>query len=130
MKKRILSIVLSIVMLVSLLPTTALAQATYGHPGHSCGDCSHIENDPHKTVLSSKWTEWDDGTSLPTNAGNYYLTTDITLSEGHTFFSEVTICLNGHSITVGSGGNILVGIPAGKNLTITDCSDSDSGKIT
>lgn len=37
MKKRILSILLSVVMLCSLLPTTAAASA-YGHDGHICSD--------------------------------------------------------------------------------------------
>jgi len=129
MKKRILSIVLSIVMLVSLLPTTALAQATYGHTGHTCGSCSHIETDPHKTVLSTEWTAWDANanpnfkTTLPTS-GNYYLTDDITISQGEWISSELTICLHGHTITITGTDNIQVY----SNFTITDC--TGNGKIT
>ena len=123
MKKRILSIVLSIVMLVSLLPTTALAiydpqehalcqvhNCTVDHNGNS-----NVEDD-HTAVTFEAWT-YDN--SLPTTPGNYYLTKDVELLEGYSLISgTVTLCLNGHSITLPSGE---VGFSVSGTFNLTDC---------
>ncbi len=125
MKKRVLSVLLSLVLLLGLLPMTALAvEPEHPHSTHSCTSCGHHANDPHKTVLSSEWQAWGTDNALPETAGNYYLTTNVTLSQGHSFLKAVTICLNGYTITIGNGGNIQVG----NVVTITDC--TVNGKIT
>ena len=68
---------------------------------------------------SIAWTATD---SLPTSAGNYYLTKSV--SESWTVpTGEVNLCLNGQTIS----GSITVG--SGASLTLTDCSSDNSGKI-
>ncbi len=105
MKKRILSIIMCIVMLVSLLPTTVWAAED---------TCDHNE-----------WTAWGDTDSLPTTSGTYYLTEDVELSgnkqlgAGH----SLSLCLNGHSITFTSNSYINVG-NSGARLDICDCKGS------
>ena len=128
MKKRILSIVLSIVMLVGLLPTTALAINVYGHDGHfDCGEsCSHVADDPHKTVEDADWEEWISPDYLPTAAGNYYLAVDVTIGSTWVPSTDTVLCLNGHSITK-TGTGTVIRVSANRTFTLTDCG---SGKIT
>ena len=75
------------------------------------------------------WQPWNSGDSLPTTAGYWYLTEDVTLT---TRFAEIKtasvyVCLNGHTVTAkakgsdGLGTNIWRLTGAGK-LTVCDCS--------
>ena len=81
-----------------------------------CGGNGNVNGHEHDTA-GTGWTEWTPADSLPTSAGNYYLTQSVsgswTVPKG-----KVTLCLNGQtisdSITVGNGAS----------LTLTDCSDS------
>ena len=69
---------------------------------------------------------WDKATSLPTG-GNYYLTTDVTIStQTRLENTDLNLCLNGHTITVTTGRAFYM--TDGANLTLTDC--QGSGKIT
>ena len=113
MKKRILSIVLSIVMLVSLLPTTALALETPAHAHDMSVDCggSGVTFEP-----------WDGTGTFP--GGNVYLTKDITLTEALTISGTVNLCLNGHSITHSGIRTITVSEDA--TLNICDCGSGGS----
>ena len=75
------------------------------------------------------WTEWTTSNSLPTVAGNYYLSSDVTLSNTWAVPSgETSLCLNGKTIT-GSGNGIVIEIGSGSILNLYDCSGS-AGKIT
>ncbi len=75
------------------------------------------------------WTEWTTSNSLPTEAGNYYLSSDVTLSNTWAVPSgETSLCLNGKTIT-GSGNGIVIEIGSGSILNLYDCSGS-AGKIT
>ena len=95
MKKRILSIILSIVMLVSLLPTTALALPSHSHC--VCG-ATHSDIGDHTTETSKNFGAWVNATSLP-ESGSYYLNTDVVLTATANITGELNLCLNGHSIT-------------------------------
>lgn len=65
--------------------------------GNTCPD--HI----HGTHTEISWTPWDKTDSLPTTAGSYYLTDDVTLSAAWEVpGSETSLCLNGYTITVDS----------------------------
>jgi hypothetical protein len=44
-----------------------------------CG--GKAKNMPGHTCAGVEWTEWTGTTTLPTTAGNYYLTANVTLSE-------------------------------------------------
>ena len=98
MKKRILSVLLCLCMVMALLPTTALATHNHGTTGISS--------------LSDDMT-----------AGSYYLTDDVTLSTAWTPANDVTLCLNGHTLTLQAG----ITVSSGKTLTITNC--GSTGKI-
>lgn len=134
MKKRILSIILSIVMLVGLLPTTAWASHTYGHEGHyDCHGSCHVDRDPHKTVKVRDWTVWDgtdkDDVTLgdQLTAGSYYLTGNVEVNSV-TIVGEVNLCLNGRTITTTNGYGAFH-VKSGATLNICDCSTSLPGKI-
>lgn len=103
MKKRIFSWGLMLSLLITLLPVRVLAAG---------GTC----NGSHDgwTALTA------DTTSL---SGNYYLSDHVTASGNITVSGTATLCingkvldLNGHNITVGSGGS----------LTICDCQTTDT----
>ena len=96
MKKRILSIVLSIVMLVSLLPTTALAMPS--HTDHCVCGAAHISIGDHTTETIKTFEAWKNAASLP-SSGSYYLDTDVTLTATANITGELNLCLNGHSIS-------------------------------
>lgn len=126
MKKRVLSIVLSIVMLVSLLPTTALAmpapEAPHTHP--VCGaTCTH--NDDHSTPES--WTkltasDLSNGTLSLTDGKSYYLGEDITVSSFVEISGEVNLCLNGHVLSLDeSAEDCVIVVDANSTLNLCDC---------
>lgn len=84
-----------------------------------------VEKHEHNDVTFTPWTAAD---SLPTDAGNYYLTKDVTLTETWNVPSgETTLCLNGKTISV-TGGNIAIQIDASCTLNLYDC--QNAGNIT
>lgn len=56
----------------------------------------------------------------PLSAGNYYLTSDITLTDTITIEGDVNICLNGHKIT-GPADKPAFKVPADSTLKIYNC---------
>lgn len=74
-------------------------------------------------------SDWTAITSLPTTAGNYYLTGNVDLTatwevpEG-----ETHLCLNGKAITMTEDANTIQ-VPEGATLHLYDC-QGDKGKIT
>lgn len=98
------------------LAAFALPQAEHTHC--ICVGTAAVNGHEHDSD-SIAWTATD---SLPTSAGNYYLTQSVsgswTVPTG-----EVNLCLNGQTIS----GSITVG--RGASLTLTDCSSDHSGKI-
>lgn len=72
---------------------------------------------------------WSDSTSLPTAAGNYYLTVDVELENTWYASSEVVnLCLNGHKITCSD--ITAISVKPGCTLNVYDCSEYESGTIT
>lgn len=98
------------------LAAFALPQSEHTHC--ICAGTAAVNGHEHDSD-SIAWTATD---SLPTSAGNYYLTQSVsgswTVPTG-----EVNLCLNGQTIS----GSITVG--SGATLTLTDCSSDNSGKI-
>lgn len=78
---RILSFVLSLVMVVGLLPMstlTAFAADEHSHP--ICGS-THTDIGDHTAACSNMaWTKWESTNSMPTEAGAYYLAENVILS--------------------------------------------------
>ena len=72
----------------------------------------------HNGVTFTKWTSTN---SLPTSAGNYFLTADVTISSTWNVPSGTTnLCLNGHGIKkTGTGSAVKVG--EGRTLKLYDC---------
>ena len=78
-------------------------------------------------------TEWLVGDRYALSAGSYCLSTDLTLDAGIKITGNVTLCLNGHSITANHDGDVIA-VNSGATFTLTDCkggnSDAAFGKIT
>lgn len=120
MKRRILSFVLVLAMVLSFVPVFAVAAEEEvkaspkagGHTNaaHKCEECD-----------STDWTPWNSGSTLPTE-GHYVLTSDITLTGEITMTGDLHICLNGYVLT-GKGDRRLIGTKsnADTTLVITDC---------
>ena len=94
-----------------------------GHDKHPiCGDVNCKE---HETI---SWNAVSDLTKI-TGAGHYYLTQDVKIEDPWSPANGVTLCLNGHSITlVGYDNSSVIEVESG-NFTLCDCSGS-KGKIT
>ena len=71
--------------------------------------------------------------AIYSNAGNLYLTDDIRIDGTIVIATDVTLCLNGHSITSTANGDVIE-VAADKTLTLCDCRGGDEtaeyGKIT
>lgn len=76
------------------------------------------------------WTEWTSSNSLPSQAGNYYLTNDITILGAWGVPSGTTnLCLNGHTIKAIVNYGQAINIGGGAELHIYDEAEK-TGKIT
>ena len=105
--------------------------------GSTCNGSGH-EKETSKTTFAKEirqengklyigdeeWKVRDDRYWL--SAGTYYLGTDITPNHKIRIDGDVTLCLNGKSITAGYSQEVIY---AGKNFTLTDCANT-SGTIT
>ncbi|MCM1334120.1 MAG: autotransporter adhesin family protein [Bacteroides sp.] len=77
------------------------------------------------------WMEWTETTKLPTDAGKYCLTADVTVTKETTITADITLCLNGHIITntgTEQTNNIFNVSGEAGNFTLCDC--KKSGKLT
>ena len=93
---------------------TMVASAHEDHP--ICGaSCTH--NNEHPAI-----TNWKGVANLRTisRSGNYYLTGNVTLTEGWVCRYDVTLCLNGYSI-IANGDFDAITVGAGKTFTLCDC---------
>ena len=91
------------------------------HEHPICGKtCSHTGT--HTDI------EWKPVSGLDeiTEAGNYYLTQDVTSSKTWTCSSNVNLCLNGHSITRNGDGNA-INVTQNATFTLCDCNGSNAG---
>jgi len=72
---------------------------------------------------------WNETTSMPNEAGSYYLTQNVSLNKWVLPAGNTNICLNGHTITItNTSGVDYVNIGEGKNLSIYD--NEGNGVIT
>ncbi len=91
----------------------------------TAGNYSYYSLVPHKHG-DKELTAWRSADSLPTDAaGTYYLTKDVTFTSAQEISADVSICLNGHTITGETA------VQNGGKFTLTDCKEgSFDGKIT
>lgn len=133
MRRRILSFILTLCMVMALMPATMQVSAA-DHDNHCICGANHTNIGEHiaESKPSGGWTEWNNASALPDTPGHYYLTTNVTVSMSWSPVDGTVLCLNGHTIT-GNGSVITVGnysSEAGVNFTLTDCATSDNpGKI-
>jgi len=86
-----------------------------------CGGENAAEG--HTVHFPLMWTPWTKTDSLPTAAGNYYLTGNVLLKSNSDYFMPdgVQICLNGYVIRGVGGTNKPTLYANGGTLTVTDC---------
>lgn len=110
MKKRVLSAALSLCMLLTLLPTAALASDDTTNPGTSPA-----------TTLQEKITAAENGDTVSLSEDK---TGSITVSAG----KDITLDLAGHKLT-NTANNHTVTIDKGASLTVLDSSEAQTGAI-
>lgn len=110
MKKRVLSAALSLCMLLTLLPTAALALDDTTNPGTSPA-----------TTLQEKITAAENGDTVSLSKDE---TDSITVSVG----KDITLDLAGHKLT-NTANNHTVTIDKGASLTVLDSSEAQTGAI-
>ena len=95
--------------------------AIYYSTGTASGSEPTTETHTHEG-----YTAWESNNSLPTAAGNYYLTCDVVLSGTHSFSNNVNLCLNGHSITNNGEGAVLrTQFSDSLTFNLYDCDDTE-----
>lgn len=144
MKKKALSLLLSVLLCALLVPVMATAATTSTHTHCICGDPDCTENEYVSDSIHWKveFTAWTDAlareqnggnatasNSLPKKQGNYYLTKDVTLGDTWYPSNVINLCLNGHDIS----GNVrylsrpIIGVSG--TLSITCCDTALHGRI-
>lgn len=127
MKRRLLASILTLVMLLSLLPTAVLASdepPTQGTPTEVSQEAQNGDQQQQETKeISSVGGELTTG-SYVLNA-DVELQTDLTVPEG----AVVTLDLNGHTLK-GTGNDSVIVVNGNGVLTVKDSSGNNSGKIT
>lgn len=138
MMKRSFALLLAMVMVLSMLPMNILAEGQstaekntqYTAPltqhdhlasgdAHVCEHCvaagkTGAEATPAWTAVAAN------ATTLPTEAGHYYLTGNITVNGVELTNADVVICLNGYTVTAKSGQRFYT-LKNGAVLTVLDC---------
>ena len=86
-----------------------------------CGEENATEG--HTVHSPLMWTPWTNTNSLPTAAGNYYLTGNVILKSNSDYSMPdgVQICLNGYGISGADGTNKPKLYANGGTLTVADC---------
>lgn len=127
LKQKLISLITAMTMIMPLFSAMPITAGAAEHIHPVCGKtCAHTGDEAHEDIT---WTAWENGNLIPTEAGNYYLTKDITLQDGTQISGNTKICLNGHTIT--QNGNFgAITIASTGNLDLCDCSAEQNGKVT
>jgi uncharacterized repeat protein (TIGR02543 family) len=88
------------------------------HESHPICGASCSDDEKHQ---GTTWTAWTSTTSLPTEAGSYFLTGDVTLANTWTVSKDVVLCLNGFTVKRSSYGSSVISVADGVTFTLTDC---------
>ncbi len=81
---------------------------------------------------SLTWLPWTSAIQMPKEAGNYFLTTDVSISTLIELTDcNINICLNGHSITCDgvTSGDRIYSLKNGAELSICDCTAKEEGGV-
>ena len=129
MKKRLFSILLSICMVLTMMPMAgggvfAQTSETTEHKHCVCG-ATHKTIGDHKAEDIKKFEATD---SLPTTAGYYYLTENVTITSTWEPVNGTVLCLNGKTIRMNAAGDA-ISVGKGETFILTDCTEAQ-GSIT
>lgn len=95
----------------------ALYMATDGSHKH-CYCMGAASSCDHEIV---EWVAWESTTTLP-SSGHYYLLNDVVLDAEQSISSEVSICLNGHTVTAAEGKRHISTVKdSGASIVLCDC---------
>lgn len=129
-QRRALTLLLTLAMVVTMMPMTALTVSAADTPHTHCicgADNCTVEE--HGGTI--EWTEWSNTTSLPTTAGYYYLSDDVTYTTQYYWEKSwdvadgTYLCLNGHTIYMDQK---YINVISSKQFTLCDC--GSGGGIT
>lgn len=96
--------------------------------GHfHCICCDKVDTHDHSEL---EWQAWESTTTLPTSAGNWYLTDNVVLSAAYEPVDGVNICLNGHVIRQSNASARVIKVNSGRNFQVTDCNPSVEHKFS
>lgn len=139
---RLGSLVLTVCLLAGMLPVTVKAA---GHEHYLCTGGAACTEIGHTCTAETTFIEWTDTlaveqngptatamNSLPVAAGNYYLADNVTLDGVWAVTQDITLCLNGKTVSYGGTSLIDNFVTVRGNeakLTLTDCSPEESGKL-
>ena len=112
----------ALLLLPALIAATSVMMVAF-NGGTFSHDAVLGEPDVHTHDGMTPWgDESGQETSLPNSAGSYYLTKDITINSTWNVSSNITLCLNGHSITkTGSINTVIRTNGSNAELNIYDC---------
>ena len=136
MKKRLLSVLLLVCMVLTLLPTAAFAEDVQAEHTHCfCGGSVNAgDHTSHKDVTYKAYTKANNLRQIfyieKVNVAYAYLADDMTL-DYHFYIQEgktLYLCLNGHTLNLDKY-NILV-YNRGGTLYLCDCSADKTGTIS
>ena len=104
----------------------------YFKSGHTHCICGGETFDGHETHTAElDWIPWTSTTSLPDEAGNYFLQSNVTLPSGKVTLPDgVNLCLNGKSVTGEDASGTKLAVTGRGTLTVTDCGDGSFGNMT
>ena len=104
----------------------------YFKSGHTHCICGGETFDGHETHTAElDWIPWTSTTSLPDEAGNYFLQSNVTLPSGKVTLPDgVNLCLNGKSVTGEDASGTKLAVTGKGTLTVTDCGDGSFGNMT
>ena len=138
MRKRVLSLLMTLLLCFSMLPTAVSAAedevaaqpvdalASTGHENHKyCGstDCDHSEGSIDYAMPINSEAALRDAVA----DGSYYLTDNIELSSTWTPASGVVLCLNGKRLSLTNVTGAVIHVERSRTFTLLDCG---AGKIT
>ena len=138
MRKRVLSLLMTLLLCFSMLPTAVSAAedevaaqpvdalASTGHENHKyCGstDCDHSEGSIDYAMPIGSEAELRNAVA----DGSYYLTDNIELSSTWTPASGVVLCLNGKRLSLTNATGAVIHVERSRTFTLLDCG---AGKIT
>ena len=115
--------------------TLVLVKGELPHEHPICG-AAHKDINGHTGACADvTWTAWDGVSDITYDANNtayVYLRDNadrdsaLNIAEGHTLY----LCLSGHSLTKNKTGKSVIKVGDNATLSLCDCSDAQSGKLT